>query len=659
MATNEQLAQRLDEIAQLMELLGEDSFRSAAHARAARTISSLTVDVKTLDRPKVLALEGVGAKIADKIIEFCQHDRIAELDELRAKVPSGLLAIVALPGVGPKTVRAMWQQLQITDLAGLQRAINDGSLLALPRMGEKAVQKIKDAIALAAQGVGRLHIGPAWHIAQAMAARIRRVPGVAHAEPAGSLRRGQETIGDIDIIVAMKSGKDADPVMEAVRTAPGVVQVIVSGETKTSVRISLERAVATGEDTTPQAEIAAEASIAAAPPEEAPVSAPTVQMDVRVVPSHSLGSALQYFTGSKQHNVRLRALAQQKGWTLNEWGMFREEEWSRYHDGAPDSLSATPSTSSRSKTAKGAKKASRATKPTASAMPRPVVACDDEAAIYKALGLPWVPPEMREDRGEFELREAPALVTTQDIRAELHAHTTASDGHLSIEQLVRAAHARGFHTIAVTDHSQSSTIARGLKPDRMRTHIRAVQEVAATLGAELGIRVLIGSEVDILADGSLDYKDELLEQLDVVVASPHAALQQNESQATQRLLKAICHPLVHMLGHPTGRLVMRRKGLEPAMDELCAAAKEHDVALEVNAHWMRLDLRDVHVRRAVELGCDIAINCDVHHPDDFENLQFGVHTARRGWLPKARCINTWDARTLHAWLARKRKHASG
>ncbi len=223
---------------------------------------------------------------------------------------------------------------------------------------------------------------------------------------------------------------------------------------------------------------------------------------------------------------------------------------------------------------------------------------------------------------------------------------------MSIEQLVRAAHARGFHTIAVTDHSQSSTIARGLKPDRMREHIKAVRAVHDTVGKELGIRVLIGSEVDILADGSLDYKDELLEQLDIVVASPHASLSQEPGIATKRLLRAIAHPKVNILGHPTGRLILQRKGLEPAMDEILAAALEHDVALEINAHWLRLDLRDSHVRMAVEKGCLIAVNCDVHHPDDFDNLRFGVMTARRGWVSKERCVNALGEGKLWKWLGK-------
>lgn len=599
--TNEQVAARLEEIGRLLDLLGEDSFKVSAHARAARAVEGLARSVAEIARDKkaLLAIEGVGPKIADKIMELCEKGSITEHEDLKAKVPAGLLDVMQVPGLGPKTVRAMWQTLGITGMAGLQKSIDDGTLLTLPRMGEKAVEKIKASMAIAAQGNERVHLGRAWPIAHALAAHLAVVPGVQRAEPAGSLRRGRETVGDIDIVVAMKKGHEgeAGKVMEAFRTGPGVVETVASGETKTSVRVIV------GD------------------------KGRSMQADVRVVPGASFGSAMQYFTGSKEHNVRLRALAQSKGLTLNEWGLFQDAEWRAYHE------------STQSK-AKGHKPLP---------MPRAAAGTTEES-IYHALGVALPPAEAREDRGEFDVNEPLSLVDVSDIRAELHAHTTASDGTMSIEQLVRAAHARGFHTIAVTDHSQSSTIARGLKPDRMREHIKAVRAVRETLGKELGIHVLIGSEVDILADGTLDYKDELLEQLDIVVASPHASLSQEPGVATKRLLRAIAHPKVNILGHPTGRLILQRKGLEPAMDEVLAAALEHDVALEINAHWLRLDLRDTHVRMAVEKGCLIAINCDVHHPDDFDNLRFGVMTARRGWVTRERCVNAWSEVKLGKWL---------
>jgi DNA polymerase (family 10) len=271
--------------------------------------------------------------------------------------------------------------------------------------------------------------------------------------------------------------------------------------------------------------------------------------------------------------------------------------------------------------------------------------------VYAALGLPYLPPEIREDRGELALNETPRLLEVGDIRAELHAHTTASDGSMEIEELARAALARGFHTIAVTDHSRSSGPAGGLQPDRLLLHVQAVRKAAERVR---GITILAGSEVDILADGRLDYDDHTLKHLDIVVGSPHHALSQDPEAATERLLTAIRNPYLRILGHPTGRVLNRRPGLSPDMARVIAAAKANNVALEINAHWLRLDLRDTHVRQAVEAGCLIAVDCDVHAPEDFDNLRYGVLTARRGWLTPGSCVNTWDAERLHDWLRSKK-----
>jgi DNA polymerase (family 10) len=623
MSSNEQVAAKLEGIAQMMELLGEDGFRVNAHNRAARAVSGLAEDVATLakDRDALIALDGVGPKTADKIIECVKTGTIAEYEELMAKVPQGLRDILQLPGLGPKTVRAMWQTLGVDTMEKLKAAIADGSLKTLPRMGDKAVAKISEAIAMAAETAQRHRIGPAWEVAQRIVSQLRTHKSVAKIEPAGSLRRGRETVGDLDVVVALKAGHegDAQALIDLACSLPGVTQVISAGITRASLRVLMDGGGTRwggDDDAKPDA---------AAPKEER--KGPTIQTDIRVVPLRSYGAALQYFTGGKDHNVRLRGIAQDKGLTLNEWGLFDDATWKKHHPkGKVEDGTSLPD----------------------------AVAGEDEASIYAALGVSFPQPEQREDRGEFDVKTPAELVELVDIRAELHAHTTASDGAMTIEQLTRMAHARGFHTLAVTDHSQSSTIAGGLKPDRLRRHIDDVHAVHEKLHKELGITVLAGSEVDILADGSLDYKDELLAQLDVVVASPHAALTQDPATATARLLKAIAHPLVHILGHPTGRLVARRAGLSPDMAELIAAAKQHNVALEVNAHWMRLDLRDTHVRQAVNAGCLVAIDCDVHAPSDYDNLRFGVMTARRGWLTKDQCVNTWTAKKLHAWLKSKR-----
>jgi DNA polymerase (family 10) len=595
--SNEAIAQLLEEIGHMMELLGEDSFRISAHTRAARAIADLGPQAASMSREELLAIPGVGQKIADKVIELCTTGHITEHDELRAKVPTGLLDVLQVPGLGPKTVRVMWTQAGITDITSLKKAIDDGSLLTLPRMGQKAVDKIKAALAFAATSSQRLWLGRAWAVADSFVALLKDIPGVARVEPAGSLRRGKETIGDVDILVAMKKGHDQDAgvVAEAFRTAPGVVQVLVAGDNKSSVRVALNHDTARWKA-------------------EEGAKGPAVQVDLRVLPLTSWGAALMYFTGSKEHNVRLRERANKMGLTLNEWGLFPD-------DGEPAPQN------------RGIKAVASAT----------------EEEIYQALGVPWVAPEMREDRGELDLKQTPPLIEVKDIVAELHAHTTASDGAMSIEELAENAKRRGFHTIAVTDHSKSSIQANGLSVDRLLAHIDAVRSAKVK-----GITILAGSEVDILADGHLDYDDDILAKLDVVIASPHTALSQEGDAATNRLIKAVSHKHVHILGHPTGRLINRRPGMTPDMAAVIAAAKEHSVALEVNAHWMRLDLRDQHVRAAVEAGCAIAINCDVHAPEDYDNLRFGVMTARRGWCPPDSCINTWPAKRLHAWLKAKR-----
>ncbi len=585
--TNAEAAALLDEISQLLELTGADRFRAIANQRAGRIVGDSSKDLIALARQpdghKALTqIEGIGPKIADKIIEFAQTGRITEHDELLKEVPPGLPALLRIPGLGPKTVRVMWTEAKVTDLDGLKRIIADGSILKLPRMGEKTVQNIKEAIEFAAKAGERVPLGIALPLAEALVAHLKRHAGAAgHVQHAGSLRRGRDTIGDIDILV---SSDHPEKAQKAFTKHPQVEKVIVSGETRASVRLD--------------------------------AGGVAVQADLRVVPEASYGAALMYFTGSKEFNIKLRERALKKKMTLNEYGLF------------PLDKDETPPHQ-------------RGVKP---------IASRTEEEIFKALGVPFVPPELREDRDIDEPPPSP-LIEIGDIKAELHAHTTASDGALSIVELAEAAKARGFHTIAVTDHSQSSVIANGLKPDRLRKHIEAVREAAAKVK---GITILAGSEVDILADGSLDYDDKTLSLLDVVVASPHASLRQEPKAATERLLKAVKHPLVHILGHPTGRLINRREGFAPDIAAIAAAAAEYKVALEINANWQRLDLRDVHVRTALDAGALIAIDCDVHGRDDFDQLRYGIMTARRAGLTPERCINAWPAKKLHAWLKAKR-----
>ncbi|MBX3351711.1 MAG: DNA polymerase/3'-5' exonuclease PolX [Phycisphaeraceae bacterium] len=589
MSVNQALAAKFEQIAAMLELTGADPFRVNAHRKAARVIEESSEDYASLadDRDALLAIEGVGQKTADKIIEFVTTGDIAEHAELCEQVPSGLLDILEIPGLGPKTVKALWEELKVVDVEGLKRVIDDGSILTLPRMGAKSVEKIKAAIAFSETSGGRTPLGIALPLAERFAHALRVLKGVDRCEFAGSLRRGKDTIGDIDLVVSAKSSH-AEAIGEAFRTMPEVKQVLAAGETKSSVR-----AVVNG--------------------------GALIQIDLRIVEPAQFGAALLYFTGSKEHNVRLRERAQKKGLTLNEYGLFKD-------DGEPAPQN-------------------RGKKP---------IASETEQAIYDALDAPAPPPELREDQGELSHKAGHDfdLITLDDIKAELHAHTTASDGALSIIELATEAKRRGFHTIAVTDHSKSQKVAGGLDKKRLLAHIEAIH--AARDEVE-GIAILAGSEVDIMPDGSLDYDDNLLAKLDIVVASPHWSLAQKPEEATARLLKAIEHPLVDIIGHPTGRLINRREGLAPSFGELFAAAVEHDTAMEINSHWLRLDLRDTHARAAIHAGVKIAIDCDVHSITDFEHLRFGVLTARRAGASPKHCLNAWTKKKLHDWLRARRR----
>lgn len=596
MGFNADLHSRLDEMATLLELTGANRFRVNAFARAARAVETQPKDLSTLDEKDLVSIDGIGKGIASFIREFADSGSVTELEALRKEVPAGLAGVLDIQGLGPKTVRLMWQDLGITDRASLKKAIDDGSILTLPRMGEKTVENIKTALTFASKSNERLALGIAAPIADALIERMKAVKGVKQCAFAGSLRRGKDTIGDIDILVSTTNPEAA---AKAFCEADNVKQVIARGETKCSVRLAVKSNSARWK------------SDGKLPP--------TVGADLRIVPDNAFGAALLYFSGSKEHNIRLRERALKMGLTLNEYGLF------------PEDTSTTESPQSRG------------IKP---------VAAKTEEAVYTKLGLPFIPPEIREDAGELDLEETPELIEISDIKSDLHAHTTASDGKMSLHELIQCAIDRGFHTMAVTDHSKSSVQAGGLSVERLRAQRYEIEEARKHFGKK--ITILAGSEVDILADGSLDYDDDILAWLDIVVASPHAALSQDTKAATKRLLKAIEHPHVNIIGHPTGRLINRRKGLEPAMDEIIAAAVEHDTALEINAHWMRLDLRDTHVRAAVEAGCKIAIDCDDHAPTDFDNIRFGIATARRGWLTPELCVNTWTPKKLHNWLKKKR-----
>ena len=581
MATNGEVAAAFEELAVLSEILGANVFKVNAFRKAARAVEGLPGTATGMDVAALKEIDGLGASTAAKVVEFGRTATMSELEELRAQVPPGLKEVLAIQGIGPKTARALWTDAGVVDLATLRSAIDSGAVAKLPRMGAKTIENMKEAIAFAETARGRIRIGEAMPLADALVAELGALPFVERIAYAGSLRRGRETIGDLDILAA---ATDAKPLMDAFVGRGEVARILGHGDTKSSV-----------------------------------LTKSGVQVDLRVVPLDRFGAALMYFTGSKEHNLALRERAIAQGMRLNEYGLFRENAQGGVDEGAV-----------------------------------PVAAASEEE-VYAALGLDWVPPTMREDRGEVAAfargARHPEVLEVADIRAELHCHTTASDGSMSIDEIVARARDRGFHTIAITDHSKTQFQANGLDEARLRAHIAAIHAARARFP---GMQIWAGSEVDILSDGTLDYADEILAELDWVVASPHAALKQEPRVATDRLLRAIAHPLVHVIGHPTGRIVNGRPGLEPAMNELYAAAKEHGTALEINSHHMRLDLRDTHIRAAAEAGCMLAIDCDVHGPDDFDEIRYGVLTAQRGWLPRAQCLNCMDAAALDAWRRRKR-----
>ncbi len=585
MIANQEVAKIFDQMAAALEILGANVFRVNAYARGARVVEELTEDLRAVveeDPPSAIkrlsAIEGIGKGLAEKIAEYIETGAVHEHQELLREVPPTLFELLRIPGIGPKAARTLWQELGIKSMEDLKNT-PDEKLAALPRMGKKTVENIRSAISFNEKGHERVPIGLALPLALRLAEDLREVAGVQRLEYAGSLRRGKETIGDLDFVAATT---DPEALREAFVGRPEVSRVLAKGDTKCSVRLEAGGVV--------------------------------MQADLRLVPLAVFGAALLYFTCSKEHNVRLRELAVKKNLRLDEYGLFEGK------DERPQDRGEVP------------------------------IAAATEEEIYRALGLHYVEPERREDHGELE---APPLrlIELADIKAELHAHTTASDGRLTIRELAYEAKRRGFHTIAVTDHSKGQPIAGGLSPERLLQHIEAVRAADAEIS---GIKILAGSEVDILPDGSLDYEDELLAKLDIVVASPHNALRQEPEVATERLLKAIRHPLVHIIGHPTGRMVNRRQGLEPDIGALVAAAKESDTALELNSNWHRLDLRDTHLRVALEAGCKIAIDCDTHHIPDLDNLPYGILTARRAWMRPESCINTWPAEKLHAWLRSKR-----
>jgi DNA polymerase (family 10) len=561
-----EVAAILDEIATLLELQGENPFRARAYATAARTISQLETNLAdVVAAGKLDAIPGIGETLRDKITTLVTTGALPFYDDLRAKTPPGLLALLRLPGLGPKRIKLLYDQLGIDDLDKLKAAAESGKIAKMKGFGAKTQVNILQGIAFLSEGAGRLRIDQALVIAEGLLAGLRGVPGIQRMELCGSLRRRKETVGDTDILV---SAAHAGSIIEHFVKLPQVQRIAGHGDTKASVVV---------------------ASF------DAGSHRIVMNADLRVVRDEQFAFALNYFTGSKDHNVQLRQRAMARGLKLNEYEL---------------------------------------------AGPKKNVACKDETDLYAALGLDYIPPELREHTGEIEAAEnhtLPDLVELKQIHGVFHCHTTASDGSATLTEMADAARAHGYKYLGIADHSQSLAVANGLSPERVKQQRK---EITALNEHLKGLRVFSGTECDILGDGTLDYDDDLLAGFDYVVASVHTHFNQPEPEMTQRIVRAVSHPRVTMLGHATGRLLLRREGYHVDLEAVLQAAAKHGTLIEINANPYRLDLDWVHCKRARQLGVQLVINPDAHATGDYDFVRFGVDVARRGWLGKENVFNT-------------------
>ena len=554
---NDEIAEMFETLADLLEFKGENPFKLNAYRKAARILRDLTEDVEVLIRENRLrSLPGIGEGIEKKIIQAAATGKMDKLEEARQGVPTGILRIMEISGVGPKTAALVHDKLGISTVEELAEAARSGKLGGLPGMGDKKTQNILKGIEFTRLSSRRMNLGDALPFVESILEELK-ARGCPNAMAAGSLRRMRETIGDIDILV---SGKDADTIIKTFTTLPAAKRVLAAGGTKGSV-----------------------------------VMENGVQVDLRVVPPQSFGAALQYFTGSKPHNIRIRSIARERGLKVSEYGVFKGERR---------------------------------------------VAGRTEEKVYGALNLPLIPPVLREDRGEIEAAQAgklPKLVEERDIKGDLHAHTNWSDGRNTIEEMGRAAQRLGYKYIVISDHTRALKVIGGLDAERLEKQIAEVRAVGRKLK---GIKLLTGTEVDIRADGTLDMPDKVLAKLDFVMASVHSGFKQDRETITRRIVRAIENPNVDAIGHLTGRLLGRREAYDVDVEAVLKAAARTGTALELNANPLRLDITDQVCRRAKEVGAKVVINTDAHSIEDLSLMRFGIATAQRGWLEKSDILNT-------------------
>jgi DNA polymerase (family 10) len=564
---NKSIAQLLGETADLLEIAAGDPFRIRSYRRAAEAVENSTEQLSSLvhEPARLLAIQGIGKGMVANILEIEARGSLKLRDELLTKYRPTMLELLKLPGMGPKTVALLWEALQVSDVPQLRAAIDAGKLASLPRFGQKLIEKLARGIAEYQKNQGRFLLDDTEAAAERITLYLEQFPGIKTILPAGSLRRGRETVGDLDLLV---TGPACAPdvvaaAVEYTAAYPPIAELLAKGQNKVSFRLRSG-----------------------------------LQVDVRLLPESSYGAALQYFTGSKMHNVSLRQRALKRGYTLSEYAL------ARLNDGT-------------------------------------VVAAASEEEIYQALDMDWIPPELRENQGELEAaseHRLPRLIELADVRGDVHMHTLATDGRNSILEMAEAALARGYEYIAITDHSKNLAMVNGLDDQRALEHIRHIREVNAQM--EGRIRVLPGIEVDILGDGEIDLSSEVLAQMDVVIASVHSLFQQPKEQMTERLLKALENPYIRILGHLTGRLLLRRDSYEMDLTAVLKQAAKVGVAVEHNAYPDRLDLCDIDLRRAREMGCTIVINTDSHHISHLDAMRYGIKQLRRAWLTKDDVLNT-------------------
>ncbi len=561
---NKELARMFYEIADALEFKGELAFKINAYRKAARALEDLSENIEDIHkRNELRKIPGVGEGIAKKIKEYLETGKMKKYDEALHGVPKSLLEMMQIQNLGPRTLALAYEKLGVKNLEDLKRAIEDGSLAKLEGMGEKKVENIKKGIELYEMHKERIPIFEAWEIVSHIIEYLKDQGMIKEIEKAGSLRRMKETVGDIDILA---TGEDGEKIIDYFTKFKKVSRVLAAGVTKGSVEVMWNGVIR--------------------------------QVDLRIVPEDSFGAALQYFTGSKAHNIKLRTMAKEKGLKISEYGVFKKEK---------------------------------------------KIAGKTEEEVYNTLGLPWIPPELREDRGEIEAAlqgKLPKLIEQKDIKGDLHIHSKYSDGIATIEEIVKKAAELGYEYIGISDHSQSAKWAGGMNTEDIKKRHEEIDRLQKKYPR---IKIFKGIEVEILQDGSIDYPVDILREFDIVIAAIHIGFRKN---VTMRIKKALENPYVHMISHPTGRLISKREGYDVDVGEVLQAAQKYGKWLELNAYPDRLDLSDVYLKKAKEMGIKIAINTDAHHLEGMLDIFYGVGMARRGWLEKKDVINSFPLHEL-------------